>query len=159
MKNRLDLWRTLTFHLLAWILIVVIVFAIVYFSYRTIGLVSFNIIIGPNQSLLDSIILMWNKQTLQPKFSLDNWSGVLINFTRPTLYFTRNIRWSGNFWNLCSHLLIKDYLPTKFEASAANHSHNCQLTPYSQVTPANERYHPPRDPQTGFFTPQWPMVA
>ena len=43
---------------------------------------------------------MWNEQILQPKFSPDNWSGVWINFTRPTLHFTRNFRWSGDFRNL-----------------------------------------------------------
>ena len=41
-------------------------------------------IIGPNQDLPGNISLMWNKQTLQPKFSPDSWSGVLINFTSET---------------------------------------------------------------------------
>ena len=49
---------------------------------------------------------MWNKQTLQTKFSPDNWSGVWINFTRLTLHFTRKVWWSGDFWNLWSCLIF-----------------------------------------------------
>ena len=36
------------------------VFMKVYFSYRTIGLVSFNILLDPIRDLPDNIILMWN---------------------------------------------------------------------------------------------------
>ena len=54
----------------------------------------------PNQDLPDNIILMWNKQTLQPKFSPDNCPGAWINVTKLTLHFTRNVQWSDDFRNL-----------------------------------------------------------
>ena len=53
------------------------------------------------------------KQTLQPKFSPDNWSGVLNNFTRPTIHFTRKFRCYGcygdfrNPWYLaCTNCIL-----------------------------------------------------
>ena len=66
---------------------------------------SFNIS-DPFKVYQTTLFLCGRNKHFRQRISPDNWSRVFINFTRPTLHFTRNVLKSGDIRNLCFQCII-----------------------------------------------------